>query len=213
MFTGLIEEIGTITRLANKNNSMQLSISAHYILSDLRIGDSVAVNGVCLTVTYFDNNSFTVDIMPETFKTTSLSLLKTGSEVNLERALLVTGRVGGHFVTGHVDGIGKIIQITPIEDTLRYLICIDLELVKYCIDKGSIAIDGTSLTIFGIDCDKIMLALIPHTVKHSIIARKKVGDIVNIECDVLGKYVYKLIENNKVDKPSITVDMLLANGF
>lgn len=197
MFTGIIEEIGTIKKIAIKNEAMELHIKSNHILSDIKLGDSIAVNGVCLTVTSFGQDFFTVDIMPETFRATSMSTLVENSKVNLERALSIGDRLGGHFVTGHVDGTGEITSKEPIDNAVNYTIKINSELLKHCIYRGSIAIDGISLTIFGVSGDSIKLSLIPHTVTHTTLGQKMVGEKVNIECDMLSKHVANLLNSNK----------------
>ena len=191
MFTGIIEELGTIKQITMLDKSMQLTIVVKNILNDARLGGSMAINGVCLTITSFNKDSFTVDVMPETFRSTSLSIIKQGSTVNVERAMMVGDRLGGHFLSGHIDGIGQIVEKVNESNAVNYTIKLKEELLKYCIFKGSIAIDGTSLTIFGVNSDSIKLALIPHTMKNSVLGQKIVGDIVNIECDMFGKYIYE----------------------
>jgi riboflavin synthase len=214
MFTGIIEELGTIGHIKTGSQSLELTILAKTVLNDVKLGDSIAVNGVCLTVTSFGDQQFTVDVMPETYHATSLAKIKVGDKINLESSLRFNGKLGGHFVTGHVDGIGIIKQITPVDNALNYKIGMDKNLMQYCINKGSIAIDGTSLTIFGVGDDWLNIALIPHTVKNSVIGSKKVGDIVNIECDMLGKYVLNLAKANTLQVPSnITRETLAKNGF
>ncbi|MCC2645368.1 MAG: ribE [Burkholderiales bacterium] len=214
MFTGIIEELGTIGDIKTKAQSMQLTILAKIILSEVKLGDSIAVNGVCLTVTSFADGQFTVDVMPETYIATSLAKIKINDKVNLESALRFNGKLGGHFVTGHVDGIGLIKQIANTVNAINYTIELDKNLMQYCIYKGSIAVDGTSLTIFGIGDDWLNIALIPHTVKNSVIGSKKIGDIVNIECDMLGKYVLNLAKTNNLHTSSnITKEILAKNGF
>ena len=199
MFTGIIEEIGIIKSIRTKNEAMELSIAAKEILSDVRLGDSIAINGVCLTVTSFDNEEFSVDVMPETFRATAMSGLITGSVVNLERALSLGDRLGGHFVTGHVDGVGEITQIIPCDNAVNYTIKLDAELLRHCIFRGSIAVDGISLTIFGVSESEIKLSLIPHTLTHTILGQKKVGDKVNIEGDMLSKHVANLLKNTPLN--------------
>ena len=196
MFTGIIEEIGHIKKIATKNESMELLINATKILEDIKLGDSIAINGVCLTVTDFDKDFFSVDVMPETFRATSMSALTVGSPLNLEPALVIGDRIGGHFVTGHVDGVAKITEITHIDNAINYILEMDTKLIKHCIFRGSIAVDGISLTIFGVTDNKIQLSLIPHTVTNTILGNKKVGDKVNIECDMLSKHVANLIGKN-----------------
>jgi riboflavin synthase len=211
LFSGIIEELGTVKQITFAANAMELTIGAKQALADLKLGDSIAVNGVCLTVTSFVSDSFTVDIMPETFKSTSLAMLSQGAQVNLERALAVGSRLGGHFVTGHVDATGKIVSLKPCANAVYYQIELTENLLPYCIDRGSIAIDGTSLTIFGIEASTITVSLIPHTVEHSILGQKKVGEIVNIECDMLGKYIAHLLGLAKQSAPA--TNNLTSNFF
>jgi riboflavin synthase len=213
MFTGIIEEIGTVERINKTAMAIELTIAAQHILSDIHLGDSIAVNGVCLTVTSFTSASFTVDVMPETVKATSLQSLKKGSSVNLERAMSANGRFGGHFVSGHVDGIGKIAEKKRMANAVYYRISLPPHLLHYCILKGSITVDGTSLTIFGIDDASITISLIPHTMDYSVVGQKGVGDLVNIECDMIGKYIEKFTLREKPAKSSITESFLQENGF
>ncbi|MBD8070318.1 riboflavin synthase [Bacillus sp. PS06] len=214
MFTGIIEEIGTVSDIQGTKDSIVMKIKAEKILVDVALGDSIAVNGVCLTVTSFSKEEFSVDVMPETVKSTSLQTLKKHSSVNLERAMSAGGRFGGHFVSGHVDGIGKIVGKEPHSNAVYYSIKVKPELIDYMIPKGSITVDGTSLTIFGISDDTFMISLIPHTVSETIIGEKGIGDIVNIECDMLGKYVEKFVKNSHNQrKTSITSSFLEENGF
>lgn len=219
MFTGIIEEIGTIQQVKSLNEAMQLTINAKIVINGVKLGDSISVDGVCLTVTAFDKNSFNVDIMPETFKATTLSLAKISSYINLERALAVGDRLGGHFVSGHIDGVGIINQIEPHSNAVYFILEVDDKLIKYCIDKGSIAIDGISLTIFKIDRNFITLSLIPHTLKHTGLGKKYVGNKVNIECDMLGKYVLNSLSKDSInsskieDNSRIDESFLNRNGF
>ena len=189
MFTGIIQEIGTIKSVTVINQSMRISIGAKDILHDVALGDSIAINGVCLTVVDYNETQFSVDIMPETYSATNLAKLKVNDVVNIESSLRVGGKLSGHFVTGHVDGVATIAKIVPVDNAVNYTLQCDSNLAKYCIHKGSIAVDGISLTIFGLSENTINLALIPHTVKHTTLGAKKIGDQVNIECDMLGKYV------------------------
>lgn len=212
MFTGIIEDIGTVKAVNSGRNSMQLTVSSKKIVEDVHLGDSIAVNGICLTVISFTNDSFTVDVMPESVKATSIQDVKVGSPVNLERAMSANGRFGGHFVTGHIDGTGTILRKRPEENAVYYDIKINAELSRYCIPKGSVAIDGTSLTIFGISDDILTVSLIPHTLEITLLGRKKVGDIVNIENDMLGKYVLHQVQNQQ-SKSNITEQLLRQNGF
>ncbi|WP_019243142.1 MULTISPECIES: riboflavin synthase [Bacillus] len=212
MFTGIVEDIGTVKAISRAKTSMQLTIFSSKIVEDVHLGDSIAVNGVCLTVTSFTKDSFTVDVMPETVKATSIRDVSVGSFVNLERAMSASGRFGGHIVSGHVDGIGTIIRKRRQENAIYYDIKISEELRRFCIPKGSIAIDGTSLTLFGVQNQIITISLIPHTVEKTVIGRKKEGDIVNVENDMLGKYIIYNMEGNQ-EKKTITEDFLRQNGF
>ncbi|PEE41947.1 riboflavin synthase [Bacillus pseudomycoides] len=213
MFTGIVEELGTVSNIRQSGEAMKLTIAANTILSDVKLGDSIAVNGICLTVTSFTASSFTVDAMPETVRATSLRMLGTSSKVNLERAMAANGRFGGHFVTGHIDGIGTILNKKQHYNAIYYKIGIPDDLLRYCLQKGSIAVDGTSLTIFGIDESSITISLIPHTVSESIIGKKAAGDIVNIECDMIGKYIERFISQPTKRSTSVTESFLQENGF
>ena len=178
----------------------------------MRLGDSISVNGVCLTVTSFSSESFTADVMPETVKATSLHLLQPGSRVNLERAIAAGGRFGGHFVTGHVDGVGRIVNKVQQENAVYYDILLQADTSLYCIPKGSIAIDGTSLTVFKVNEDTITISLIPHTHEKTVLGSKGKGDIVNIETDLFAKYILKKTESVKKSS-SLSIDFLQENGF
>lgn len=212
MFTGIIEDIGTVSSLNSSGNSMILTIASNKIVEDVHLGDSISVNGVCLTVTAFTKQTFTVDVMPETMKDTSLRILKAGSPVNLERAMSANGRFGGHFVSGHIDGIGTIVRKERKENAVYYNIELNDSLSKYCIPKGSIAIDGTSLTIFGIQENLVTVSLIPLTHQDTVLGSKNPGDIVNIENDMIGKYIIHQAEGKK-PKKEMTLDFLAENGF
>lgn len=216
VFTGIIEEIGKIQRIQNQGSTLILTIQAEKILKDVGLGDSIAVNGVCLTVTEFSKSSFSVDVMPETFHSTSLALLKPGSKVNLERAMAANGRFGGHFVSGHVDGIGTISSIRPEENAVYIDITIPKNGIFYVMPKGSVAIDGTSLTIFFVKDHTITVSLIPHTRGETILGDKRVGAKVNLEFDMLIKYVHSIMEKKLDSNPAgtgITADFLKQTGF
>jgi riboflavin synthase len=218
MFTGIIEEIGSILSIKQTGQSIIIEIEAMKILEDVHLGDSISVNGVCLTVTKYSAKQFTVDVMPETFKATSLRSLKRGSKVNLERAMAAGGRFGGHFVSGHADGTGVIISKKPLENAVYYEIEVNSDLLPYIIYKGSIAVDGTSLTVFGVTENSFTISLIPHSLSESIIGLKSTGEIVNIECDMLGKYVEHFLTRRFSGAPtekksSITAAFLEENGF
>ncbi len=218
MFTGIIEEIGVLTEMKQTGQSFVLTIEAKKILEDVHLGDSIAVNGVCLTVTSFIGNRFTVDVMPETVKATSLHTLKRGLKVNLERAMSASGRFGGHFVSGHIDGTGVIKKKTPLENAIYYQIAAEPGVLKNIIMRGSIAVDGTSLTVFGISEESFTVSLIPHTLSETILGLKGAGDIVNLECDMIGKYVGHFISGlgsnpSQKDGSRITEDFLKEHGF
>lgn len=215
MFTGIVEEIGKVQNIKKNVKSFVLTIEGNKIFEDINIGDSISVNGVCLTVTTFTNNSFTADVMYETMSRSSLGQLKNGSHVNLERAMTANGRFGGHIVSGHIDGTGKIIKIEKDDNAIWYTIAVKDNLMKYIVEKGSIAIDGISLTIAKVTVDNFSVSIIPHTVQETILSHRSDGDIVNIENDVIGKYVEKLItfEKNKKVESNITMDFLMKSGF
>ncbi len=212
MFTGIIEEIGKVTAIKKDSTSMELTLHCPKILTDAHLGDSISVNGVCLTITNLQSDQMMVDVMPETVKATNIHQLKIGDRVNLERAMSANGRFGGHFVSGHVDGSGTIRSIKPVSNAVYIEIEIPKELAGNCIPRGSITIDGTSLTIFNVSETSVTISLIPHTHAETILGMKKVGDQVNIETDLLGKYVkHHLV--NKEEKSTITLDFLKQNGF
>lgn len=215
MFTGIIEEIGTISAVRRNPLEAKLTIFAEKIFSDLKIGDSVAVNGVCLTASEISGNTFTADVMNETFHRSSLSELKSGSPVNLERAMAADGRFGGHIVAGHVDGTGIITNIKKDDNAVWYTISADSSIMKYIIEKGSVAIDGISLTVAEVLKDSFSVSVIPHTAKETILSQKKLGDTVNLENDLVGKYVEKLLNFNHDEKPKsrITREFLANAGF
>ncbi|MGD6850017.1 riboflavin synthase [Rossellomorea aquimaris] len=216
MFTGIIEEIGSIERMQKSSSSMELTITAGRVLEDVHIGDSISVNGVCLTVTSFSSRQFQVDVMPETFEGTTLRNLSHGSKVNLERAMAANGRFGGHFVNGHVDGVGTIVRIEKVENAWYMDISIPENQSHLFIMKGSVAIDGTSLTVFGVKSNAITISLIPQTRGDTVLGEKKVGDRVNIECDVMAKYFhrfYEAKEQSKSNSSRISYDFLSQNGF
>lgn len=217
MFTGIIEEIGEIATIQRTGKSFVLTIGAKKILEDVHLGDSIAVNGVCLTVTSFTGNRFAVDVMPETVKATSLQSLTRGSNVNLERAMAAGGRFGGHFVSGHIDGTGIIKRKEAHENAVYYEIETAPELLQYVIFRGSIAVDGTSLTVFGVSDNSFTLSLIPHTLWETVLGQKGQGDIVNLECDMIGKYVGHFLKNQSSNeqksKSGITASFLEENGF
>lgn len=214
MFTGIVEEIGKVSSVTPGATSLQLAVSCSTVLGDVKKGDSIAVNGVCLTVADFSNRHFIADVMPETVKATTLQELRSGSAVNLERAMSANGRFGGHFVSGHVDCTGEIVSVREVANAIYMEIKISDDHLKYFIPKGSVTVDGTSLTVFGVTDTGFIISLIPVTQEDSITGRKRLGDKVNIECDMLAKYIERLLVN-KEEKPSrgLTMDALVANGF
>lgn len=209
MFTGIIEELGTINTMTLGKEAVVFTIGAAAIMSDLQIGDSVAVNGVCLTVTQLTNTSFTADVMPETVRATTLATLQTGSRVNLERAMAANRRFGGHFVTGHVDEVGTILRKRPFSNAVYIDIKISKEASALCIPRGSIAIDGISLTIFDLQPELVTVSLIPHTFDETTLGIKRERASVNIETDMLGKYVARQLQGST----TLTTDFLRQHGF
>ena len=216
MFTGIVEEKGTVISLSKNTLPAKINIECSQVLEGSLIGDSIAVNGVCLTATEITAHSFTADIMNETLERSSLGALKPGSHVNLERAAALNSRLGGHIVSGHIDGTGTIEKTEEIANTLWYTIRCSDRLLKYIIEKGSIAIDGISLTVAKVTRNSFQVSIIPHTLKETILMEKKAGDIVNLENDVIGKYVDRLLnfkgEENKKES-RITESFLIENGF
>lgn len=214
MFTGIVEEIGAITRVQTAAEHVSLTIRANKVLQDVAIGDSIAVNGVCLTVTTYTQDSFTADVMPETVQATSLQSLSRGSYVNLERAMAANGRFGGHIVSGHVDGVGTIVRKTPKGNAVYIDVELDETLAAQCIHKGSICLDGTSLTIFHVAKKQVTISLIPHTYVETVLGLKQVGEVVNVECDLFGKYVQHFMMQQAANKqPVVTRDFLAQHGF
>lgn len=215
MFTGIVEEVGTIRAVNRGRNSSVLSIGADLILSDLKIGDSVAVNGVCLTATTKDSGGFTADVMHETLNRSSLGRLTAGSPVNLERAMTAEGRFGGHIVSGHIDGTGTITAIRRDDNALWYTVEAAPALLRYVVEKGSITIDGISLTVAAVGETWLSISAIPHTAAVTILGGKRVGDTVNLETDIIGKYVEKLLRPEPEASPQskLTWEFLAQNGF
>ena len=208
MFTGIIEEIGTV--LSISSNSIR--IQAETVLEDIKAGDSVAVNGVCLTVTKIDYNSFNADISPETMRVTAFKNLKISDLVNLERAMPANGRFGGHIVSGHVDGIGKIISVRKNKEFYDLCVETDKNNTKYIVKKGSVTINGISLTVANINENIIQTAIIPHTFENTSLKYAKSGDLVNIETDILAKYIEKFLLTSD-NKTGISLEFLQENGF
>ena len=215
MFTGLIAELGSVQKLSRQGNSYHLTVAAQKVMESLKIGDSVAVNGVCLTVVEKTNASFTADVMPETVRLTNIGLLTNGSRVNLERTLRLCDGLDGHIVSGHVEGLGNISGKRP--EGIAVVVTIDTpsELLKYIIKKGSIAIDGISLTVTEVTDTSFSVSLIPHTAKETTLGFKAVGDKVNLETDIIGKYVERMLSfgQKKTSQPAVDADFLAKHGF
>jgi riboflavin synthase len=218
MFTGLVEGTGKIKNIRRVRNDMTVTIEPSFDVTDCKIGDSISVDGVCLTVTELSGTAFSMDVSGETLSRTTLNRLKQGVEVNLEQALRLSGRLGGHLVAGHVDGMGRIIKKEPQERSWIMRISIDPALARYIIEKGSIAVDGISLTINRCERTFFEVNIIVQTGKETTLLKKKVGDEVNIETDLIGKYVEKILMSDgsiqgKTDVSRIDLEMLIRNGF
>ena len=218
MFTGLIEEMGTMQSIQRGSRSCVLTIGCKAVLENTKIGDSIAVNGVCLTVTSLGGGYFTADAMPETLNRSSLGQLKAGRSVNLERAMPADGRFGGHIVSGHIDGTGRIMQIKDDDNAVWYTVAADPGILRYIVEKGSITVDGISLTVAYVDDSVFKVSIIPHTQKVTSLHEKKVGSIVNLECDIIGKYVEKLLKAYSPEEKTpatggLTEEFLRSHGF
>jgi riboflavin synthase len=212
MFTGIVEELGYVKSITKGRNSSRIEIKASTVLSDVKIGDSIAVNGICLTVTDFSSTSFCADIMHETLRRSSISKVAVNDRLNLERAMPLNGRFGGHIVSGHIDGVGKIKNIKRDDIAIWFDISCSSDILKYIIEKGSIAIDGISLTIADLKSDSFMVSCIPHTIEQTVLKYKNIGDMVNIENDLIAKYVEKFVSVNK-SKNIINEDFLKLHGY
>ncbi len=213
MFTGIIEEVGKIIEIKKTGKDNSLTISCQTVIEDIKLGDSIAVNGICLTVSGFDNRSFTADVMPVTFQKSNLKTCQIGEFINLERALQLKSRLGGHLVSGHIDGTGIIKSITKQDNATKIKIQINPEQRKYMIPEGSICIDGISLTIAELEKDHLTISIIPETMINTILQYKKTNDTVNIESDILGKYLYNFQQNEGKRRKDISMQFLTENGF
>jgi len=205
MFTGIVEEIGKV-RAARRG---QLTVAAQKVLEDTKLGDSIAVNGVCLTVTGLSPDSFSVDVMPETLRRTNLGKLRPGDGVNLERPLAVGGRFGGHFVQGHVDGVGRVLSVTPEKEALLLKFEATQEIMRYIVEKGFIAVDGVSLTVVECNSTSFTVSLVTFTLENTTLGGRRPGDMVNLEVDIIAKYVARLREGGT----GITMEFLAEHGF
>lgn len=219
MFTGIIEEVGKVVSINRHGSTVRIEIGADIVLKDTKIGDSIATNGVCLTVTDITASSFFADAMPETVGTTAIKTLINGSKVNLERALMLSTRLGGHIVTGHVDGTGIISEVKKDENAIRLNVNTSPEILRYIVHKGSITIDGVSLTVIDVTDSYFSVSIIPHTQTTTTLTSKTVGSIVNLENDILGRYVEKLLKTDastnlqKPENSRLTMEFLQENGF
>ncbi|MEE1354012.1 MAG: riboflavin synthase [Acutalibacteraceae bacterium] len=219
MFTGLVEEVGTLQGMTTGSKKCVLTIGCSTVLEDTKIGDSIMTNGVCLTVTSMGSRYFTADVMNESLSRSDLGVLRPGSPVNLERAMPLNGRFGGHIVSGHIDGVGTVSAIEEDDNAVWFTIKAEPQVLRYIVEKGSIAIDGISLTVAYVDDRCFKVSLIPHTRAVTNLASKRVGTPVNLENDVIGKYVEKFLKGGdapaeKDEKTSgLTMESLIANGF
>ena len=217
MFTGIVEEVGHVRRVLPGSRAGELVVEAHTVLEGTRIGDSICTNGVCLTVTRLGADEFAADVMPETLSRSNLGTLKVGDPVDLERAMPAEGRFGGHIVSGHIDGTGTLYQVRPDQNATWLTIRCDPELLRYVVEKGSIAIDGVSLTVAAVTATDFSVSIIPHTGEETVLLGKHAGDVVNLECDIIGKYVERLLTgkpaNDSGNSSKITFEFLEANGF
>lgn len=214
MFTGIIEELGTVGAMDRRSDSIRLTIEAKKVLEGTQLGDSIAVNGICLTVTSLGPSYFTADVIHETMRRTGLADVRSGSQVNLERALQVGSRLGGHIVSGHIDGVGRIISITT--DGIAKVIRIGIPdtMAPFIVEKGSIAIDGISLTVAAVTPDSFTVSIIPHTMANTTLLTKREGSIVNLETDMIGKYVHNFtVDYTQRGKGKLTLEKLIENGF
>ncbi|MBE6071018.1 MAG: riboflavin synthase [Clostridium butyricum] len=217
MFTGIIEEVGIVKELSKKNEFVSIKVECSKVLEETKIGDSISTNGVCLTVIEKGENYFKADIMGETLKRSNFRNCDYGSKVNLERALCFNGRLGGHIVSGHIDGTGEIVSIEDKRDGTWFTIGADKKILKYIIEKGSICIDGISLTVAYVDEKAFKVSIIPHTLKSTSLSDKSINSIVNLECDMVGKYIEKFMifkeKDDEENKSNVTREFLIENGF
>ncbi len=216
MFTGIIQQVGTFKRKLKGTNKYKLKIEVNDFLKDVSTGDSIAVNGVCLTVVNFNTNSFTVDVMPETVKSTNLDELTKGAKVNLEKSLQPNSFMGGHIVSGHVDGTGVLKNIKDEKNAKIFTFKVDENISKYLVDKGSVALNGISLTVMDYSPEVLKVSIIPETINSTNLKYLKVGELVNIETDIIGKYVNKFLSDDKTDnskQKELDKQMLRENGF
>ncbi len=210
MFTGIIEEVGTLKGVKRGSKSVTLTIGGKVIFEDMKLGCSIAVNGVCLTVTSFTSQEFTADVMPESMKLTNLGSLSLGSKVNLERAMPANGRFDGHIVAGHVDGLGKVVEVKLDDTAVRLTFRTTTDVTDYIVYKGSVALNGISLTVTDVTKDTFSVSIIPHSLQNTTLSAIKVGDVVNVETDILGRYMEKFAAKKN---DGVTQELLDKYGF
>ena len=222
MFSGIIEVLGEVRSMASSESGARISISAGELMKGVRLGDSIAINGACMTVVAFEGSKFEADISPESLRMTNLGGLKAGDKVNLERALALGDRLGGHMVSGHIDGMGKIRDRRADGDSIWLTVEAPAEVMRYVVFKGSIAVDGISLTVATCDEDSFSIAIIPHTSEHTTLTAKRDGAVVNLEADLVGKYVEKLVsphaqaaraDSTQAGGVGVSMDKLKEHGY
>jgi riboflavin synthase len=219
VFTGLVEEVGVVRRIEKAHHSAHIRIAAERILSDIHVGDSIAVNGACLTVVSYSTGEFVADAVPETLRRTTLGMLQPGDRVNLERALSLHSRLGGHIVSGHVDGLGRIREQGSEGIASVYTIETSPELMRYIVSKGSICVDGVSLTVMDTRENTFRVSIIPHTGQHTSLSAARIGQAVNLECDIIAKYVEQMVArmadgiSSKQPDSAVTLEFLRSHGF
>ncbi|MBY8025483.1 riboflavin synthase [Vibrio fluvialis] len=216
MFTGIVEAVGTLTAITPKGEDITISVDAGKLdMGDVKLGDSIATNGVCLTVVEFNSHSYSADLSLETLKKSGFADYKVGDNVNLEKAMLPTTRFGGHIVSGHVDGVGEIVERNPVGRAIEFWVAIPAELSKYVAEKGSITVDGISLTVNDLRKNAFKLTIVPHTTQETTIDHFQVGRKVNLEVDVMARYLERLLNGGRDEQPEsrITMEFLQQNGF
>jgi len=215
MFTGLIQNIGTVRSLDRQGGSASLQIASDLVGEDLQLGESIAVNGVCLTVTRWDASTFTADVSPETLQCSTLGSLRPNAQVNLERALRLCDRLGGHLVSGHIDGIARVRRRYQDQNAVRFEFSAPPQALRYLVEKGSVAVDGISLTVNQVAADGFGVAVIPHSLEQTTLRLRREGEQVNLETDLLGRYVERLLQGDRPGLPAggISLEFLAKNGF
>ena len=215
MFTGLIQDVGTVRKLDRQGDAASLQIASRLVRYDLQLGESIAVNGVCLTVTHWDEISFTADVSSETLQCSTLGSLRPNASVNLERALRLCDRLGGHLVSGHIDCIARVRRRYLDQNTVRFEFAVPQNALRYLVEKGSVAVDGISLTVNQVANDGFAVAVIPHSLAKTTLQQRREGEQVNIETDLLGRYVERLLQGDKMERlpAGISLEFLAKNGF